>query len=170
MKTFLSLSLIIFCLNCLAQTSIIAHKSHSGSLNTLSFEGDDHLGLPSFELDSVIRINDSTLVEISHAGGFRFGQKDTVVNHPYFTEYLKNYNLEELKERYPQGITFVGFEKPEEPKETRRKKRKRKKAQKEKIDPADPVIGKNGLPTALVIILLVMSLSGLITWQSHSQA
>lgn len=65
-KVFISI-LLIFALGFsgVAQTKIIAHKSHSGSMNSFNpQEYSDNFGLPDFDYRTVIKASDSCLIRI----------------------------------------------------------------------------------------------------------
>ena len=107
MKTFFtllfSLSLIAF-----GQTKLIAYKSHSGNMANFSVNGFDNVGMPPIEIDSIILLNDSTIVEIRSANGMFFN-KDTVVNHPICK--IPHLTVDTLKGLYYRtNIEFVGFD------------------------------------------------------------
>lgn len=81
---------LFICMLCLpfsgfCQTDLIAHKSHSGTMDIVHFgSSDGGFGLPSFLLDSIVKINDSTAVEFLRLWeDDRLYRTDTIVNHPY---------------------------------------------------------------------------------------
>jgi hypothetical protein len=85
-----------------SQTAEIAAKSH-GSNDY--FSETDNFGLPPMVIDSIIYLNDSTIIEVtSHFHNRYF--RDTVVNHPY----IKGRSLDEFKSYFPPSTQFVGFE------------------------------------------------------------
>lgn len=60
----------IFCISCCflvstwSQTSIIAHKSHSGSMETYFVDPSTNFGIPSYRYIRLDTLNDSTAVQI----------------------------------------------------------------------------------------------------------
>ena len=93
------------------QTELIAYKSHSGDMKKISFESYENLGIPPMRIDTIIILNDSTIIEISSrhwSGRSGFCLKDTVVNHPMYegsTDYEKlrgNY--------YDTTIVFINYD------------------------------------------------------------
>ena len=73
--------LLIFCIVIsqlsFGQTELIAYKSHSGNMTYFELSGFDNLGEPPMYIDSIIKLNDSTIVEY-----LSWGLNDTIVNHP----------------------------------------------------------------------------------------
>lgn len=102
-----SIIILTLCIsiNVYSQTKIIAYKSHSGSITNFQDEKDGNFGIsPQQMIDSVIKISDSAVVEIS-----RFGFRDTVY-HPHYLS-KPGISLEEIKSFYPERAKLIGFEK-----------------------------------------------------------
>lgn len=109
MKSVLTLLFITTLFLGFSQTKRIAHLSHSGSLDAFSPKGFDSYGLPPMTIDSLIFINDTTLVQISSIGGDWHVQKDTMVNHPLMLD--DEIDVDSMKYYYRYDDTkFVGFE------------------------------------------------------------
>jgi hypothetical protein len=67
-----------------AQTTIIAHKSHSGTASTFTFADPGNFGAPSPSIIAITRLNDTTsLIRYDRWGGNR---EDTIYNHPLYTD------------------------------------------------------------------------------------
>ncbi len=103
MKTSIVLACLLSFNFSFCQTKIIANKSHSGNAVSLAAEKDGNFGIAPERLDSVIKISDTSVVEVNN-----FGWRDTVYNHPYFLK--PGITIDQLKEENPH-IIFVGFEK-----------------------------------------------------------
>ncbi len=91
----------------MSQTSIIAHKSHSGQMSNFSTtDYDDNLGLPSPRLVEIIKLNDSmaVLVEIQPMMS-DIRMYDTIISHP-IEKRVEDY----LKYRNVNNINLVGFD------------------------------------------------------------
>lgn len=98
--------LALACVNlAFSQTKQIAHKSHSGSKNAF-FSSDyiDNFGEPPEIIDSIIILKNKCIVEIFT---YQFYGRDTVCEHPFFTQGLTE---AEIRAKYPEGTTFIGFE------------------------------------------------------------
>jgi len=105
MKTQLILLLLLFSQFTFAQTELIAYKSHSGNMEHYKLTGFDNLGEPPIYVDSILKLNDSTIVEY-----FSWGYaNDTVVNHPICK--LPQSSLDSLKgDYYNYNTRFINFE------------------------------------------------------------
>ena len=62
---FTRILVLLFTANSISQTELIAFKSHSGDVDNLNSESFDNLGIPPMGIDTIIILNDSTIVEIS---------------------------------------------------------------------------------------------------------
>ena len=95
----------------IAQTELIAYKSHSGDMEDFNPESDENLGIPPMRIDTIIILNDSTIVEISSrhwSGRNGFCAKDTVVNHPM---YEGRSDYEKLRGNYyDTTIVFINYD------------------------------------------------------------
>lgn len=132
MKSLLILLLGIACgVAASAQTRMIAHKSHSGSMENYkagqeagwSDVENSNFGLYTIDfLDTVIRVNDTStvLVRSSHLGSWKRAPisqcRDTVYNHPQYT----GKSVEKMKsgmkknpayDNHVDSVKFIGFEK-----------------------------------------------------------
>jgi hypothetical protein len=86
-----------------SQTAEISAKSHHSSVVS---DEVDNFGLPPMQIDTIIFLNDSVLVEVS-SHGFGRSYYDTVVNHPY----LMGKKPEEIRSYFPVNTVFIGLEK-----------------------------------------------------------
>ncbi|MFT5820014.1 MAG: hypothetical protein ACI8ZM_001248 [Crocinitomix sp.] len=92
------------------QTKRIAFKSHSGNPAYFTYEGEGNFGLmePPSRLDSIVKINDSTVVQFHNTmdGPYYY---DTLLNNPFWNQ--PNLNVDSLKkDNYMyQNTTFIGF-------------------------------------------------------------
>lgn len=105
MKTILGIVLILlFSVSAFSQTELIAYKSHSGNMAHFKLTGYDNLGEPPIFIDSIIKLNDTTIVEYLSWGG-----NDTVQNHPVCK--MSQASLDSLKgSYYDYSIRFINFE------------------------------------------------------------
>jgi hypothetical protein len=87
-----------------AQTAIIAHKSHSGSSSDFFIDPNTNFGEPGPQLIQVVRLNDSTYVNVySEFSGFIY--HDTVRNKIDY-----NLNIDSLKQPgYYNRIEYINF-------------------------------------------------------------
>ncbi|MCH2234490.1 MAG: hypothetical protein MK078_09580 [Crocinitomicaceae bacterium] len=109
MKSVFTFLLLGGVLTSFSQTKRIAYLSHSGSLDAFEIQGGDSFGLPPMTIDSLIFINDTTLVQVSSIGGDWHVQKDTMINHPLLLD--ENIDVDSMKYYYRGDDTkFVGFE------------------------------------------------------------
>lgn len=95
------------------QTELIAYKSHSGNMAYFKAEKLDNLGGPPIRIDSIIKVNDSTIIEYNSYGwGYNNGgpiYTDTVVNHPICKVPVTK--VDSLKSTYyRKNIKFIGFD------------------------------------------------------------
>jgi len=107
MKYLFILFSIIYSLSLIGQTSIIAHKSHSGNTTDFSISDyEDNLGLPAPRLVEAIKLNDSTAVLVRiPAMTIDAKYYDTIVSNP-IEKYMESY----LKYRNLDRINLVGFD------------------------------------------------------------
>ena len=109
MKSVFTLLLFSALFTGFTQTKRIAHLSHSGSLDAFILQGNDSFGLPPMTIDSLIFVNDTTLVQVSSIGGDWHVQKDTMINHPLLLD--EKIDVDSMKYYYRGDQTkFVGFE------------------------------------------------------------
>lgn len=90
-----------------AQTAIIAHKSHSGTASTFVIDPSGNFGDPPPRLKQVVRLNDTTSLEIySDFGGFSY--YDTVYRNPVYANY--NLNIDSINnEAHYFKIEYINF-------------------------------------------------------------
>ncbi|TND01484.1 MAG: hypothetical protein FD123_4255 [Bacteroidetes bacterium] len=138
-----------------AQTKRIAHKSHSGSDAAFSNAGHDDFGNPPPRADTLIWINDSTVVQVDRW----YRSRDTIVNHHYFQD--PKVSLDSLKKIYPRTV-FVGFENKKAP----GKKEKNVKRNSACINRG--VSDEPGNTTGLLVLILVAGTAvAAWTWKSE---
>lgn len=112
MKTQLILAALLFTGTAMAQTGLIAHKSHSGTAATYFAADPGNFGNPPPRLVKVTWINDTTVVtEKNEWQSGPDNEKDTIYNHPIFSD--PNMPLDTLKQMYYGGVEFENFDKKE---------------------------------------------------------
>ncbi|MBI3133609.1 MAG: hypothetical protein HYZ14_02935 [Bacteroidetes bacterium] len=148
MKTLNVFSLAVLLLigsGAAAQTGVIAHRSHSGSMCSFNaFSMPDNLGLPPMSLDSIIWLSDTSVVEISSMGNGWHRITDTVVHHPYCNNPAIGYDS--LKTYYPYYVQLVGFDttkKSEPVADSLAKQRERIKSDEERKKNSTPLVPVN---------------------------
>lgn len=137
----------------LSQTKIIAHKSHSGTIESIIYSDEDNYGMApqrsveTAQLDTVIFINDSMAIMITSAvctmkPAFTEEDKkktlwkqgkDTVFNHPLFS---LQHDLDSIKRGLQSyyfknsidEIVFIGYDNDGRYKRKIRRKRKKDKS------------------------------------------
>lgn len=146
----------------IGQTELIAYKSHSGDMEKFNSEGFENLGIPPMRIDTIIILNDSTIVEISSrqwSGRPGFCVKDTVVNHPMYQE---SSDYEKLRGNYyDTTIVFINYD-------TLTAKQKKRIDKKEKNENSVmPFEGRfpNSNNQLWVILSLFMGMSILFIWK-----
>lgn len=109
MKTLLLPILLFLGYSSLAQTKVIAAKTHSNDFSEIESE-NSNFGLDeSMLIDSVIYIGDDCYVEVRNAWG-NFQSRDTICDNPYFKEH--GYSHESAVKAYRGRTILVGFNKP----------------------------------------------------------
>ena len=106
MKTLLPI-FVLLAGTAFSQTTLIAHKSHSGTASTFAFADPGNFGLPPTRLVKVTKVND-TVVVLAH-DNFARQWTDTIYNHPVFSD--PNIPVDSMKKMYYDGVEFKGFEK-----------------------------------------------------------
>ncbi|WP_148235475.1 hypothetical protein [Fluviicola taffensis] len=99
-----------FILSATSQTAIIAHKSHSGKAVDFFTEPSTNFGIPSPRLVQVIRLNDSTSIEVNdHYNGYY--SYDTVCKNPVYANY--NLDIDSIKKDnyYHSDVDYINFKK-----------------------------------------------------------
>ncbi|MBL4578668.1 MAG: hypothetical protein JKX74_09360 [Flavobacteriales bacterium] len=141
-------ALLLIATPSLSQTKMIAHLSHSGSPHTFSFTGAGNFGLPAYTLDSIVKLSDTSVVEI---GGYRNWARevDTVINHPYCNN--PKISLDSLQQIYGH-VKLVGFG------ESIPKTNTRKKRQILRSKNAPDVYKQNAVSLLFILLLLFMGL------------
>lgn len=109
MKLTSILIVILFSSHAFTQTNVISLKSHSGDMAEIEKE-TDNFGMPMMDIkiDTVLRYKEKCLIEIKTIDG-RHGIRDTICDHPYLEGTGSNYK--QIKQRYPNGVVFIGFNK-----------------------------------------------------------
>lgn len=101
-------TIIVFCICFIAslsqaQTAIIAHKSHSGASIDFFIDPSGNFGDPGPQLIQVVRLNDSTYVNVySEFSGFIY--HDTVRSRINY-----NLNIDSLKQSGYNRIEYINF-------------------------------------------------------------
>jgi len=106
MKTLLSL-LVLFTTSVFGQTTIIAHKSHSGTAATFFAEPSSNFGEPPSRVVSIEKLNDTTVIQ--HWDQWHWRDQDTLYNHPILSD--PNISVDSMKKIYNYGVEFKNFEK-----------------------------------------------------------
>nr|WP_294860412.1 hypothetical protein [uncultured Fluviicola sp.] len=109
MKTVLISFICLFAHLSQAQTAIISHKSHSGTAADFFIDPSTNFGIPSPQLVQVIRLNDSTSIEVyDHYQGYY--QYDTVYKNPSYANY--NLDLDSIAQSpYHRKVEYLNFKK-----------------------------------------------------------
>tara|TARA_B110000046_G_C13013251_1_gene407620 strand:+ start:310 stop:648 length:339 start_codon:yes stop_codon:yes gene_type:complete len=92
-----------------AQTKAIAFKSHSGNPAYYPTEGDGNFGIvePRLTLDSIIKVNDSTIIHYHNTVQGPY-YCDTLVGHTFWSH--PNINIDNLRKEYKYTqVKFIGF-------------------------------------------------------------
>ncbi|MBL4755603.1 MAG: hypothetical protein JKY52_18675 [Flavobacteriales bacterium] len=131
-----------------AQTKMIAHLSHSGNVNTFSFNGEGNFGLREPRLQEIVKISDTAVVamfDFSYSGS----RRDTLLNHALFSN--PAISVDSLRRLWP-SVDFVGFEDTFQPND--------KKKQHEHVLPNRPNGNNqhNGIPILALSISILMVL------------
>jgi len=109
-KLLIVLFLLSFCFTCFSQTKKIAHRSHSGKNSTFKpFNYSDNFGLPSRDIDSIIKISDKKIVEVPTFP--QYYKRDTINIKDYYMFKNPKISMDSIRKKYPD-IKFVGFDKP----------------------------------------------------------
>lgn len=109
MKALLIFIFSFICLISQAQTAIIAHKSHSGTAIDFFIDPNSNFGIPSPKLAQVIRLNDTTSIEVydTYHGYYEY---DTVYNNLYYANY--DLDLDSIaKSPYHRKVEYLNFKK-----------------------------------------------------------
>lgn len=167
MKKYLIIFLFLGVLsNAFSQTELIAYKSHSGDMDKFDDAGCENLGIPPLRIDTIVILNDSTIIEISSrhwSGRPGFCVKDTVVNHPM---YQKSSDYKKLKGTYyDTSIVFINYDTLS----AKEKKRMAKKQKKENsVFPVSTQFPNSG-NRLLVMLSLFMGLFVVMIWQFNKR-
>ena len=109
MKTLLLFTLLISG-TVLAQTNVIAVKSHSSDISISNNEPDNFGGsMEVFEVYKVEYLGNECLVEMSKGGlnGWE-AKSDTICNHPFLKQ--GKTDVKRIKKMYDEKVEFVGFD------------------------------------------------------------
>jgi hypothetical protein len=178
MKTIFTSFACIFIISAVfGQTELIAYKSHSGNMKFFKATNIDNLGGPPIRIDSIIKVNDSTIIEYNSYGwGTNQGgpvYTDTVTNHPICK--LPNNKVDSLKTNYYHSdIKFIGFDSTStkieevdsiiEIKDEKKVKRNKRKDKKYEISPISPNNTPNDSGLLKTQSLTVYLFSGLLVF------
>ena len=92
----------------MAQTKLIHHRSHSGSLASFDASSPGNFGLPfDIEVQQVIWYSDSMVVEVAKFGPQEL--RDTFYVHPLYLE--QSISLDSIKQLLGPAVEFMDFEK-----------------------------------------------------------
>lgn len=92
-----------------AQTAIIAHKSHSGTAADFFIDPNTNFGIPSPRLVQVIRLNDSTSIEV-YDNYHGYYQYDTVYRNLAYANY--DLDIDSItKSAYHRNVEYLNFKK-----------------------------------------------------------
>lgn len=141
-----------------AQTAIIAHKSHSGVASDFFIDPNTNFGIPSPRLVQVIRLNDSTSIEV-YDNYHGYYQYDTVYKNSAYANY--DLDIDSItKSAYHRNVEYLNFKKS--PKHIKpippgRKNPQMNEIQSDQlqIEPASEPIPKKKKRSALLFIFLV---------------
>lgn len=91
-----------------AQTTLIAHKSHSGTASTFAFADPGNFGL-SERLVKVKKISDTSVVLTNLYGSDE--SNDTIYGHPIFSD--PNISVDSMQQLYYyENVNFENFQQP----------------------------------------------------------
>jgi len=156
----------------MAQTALIAHRSHSGTIATFDATANENFGLPpsTYITDSVMRISDTLAVrygQVHHYNGRSARQtQDTLsYNVPPSAPQI---TVEKLRAQYPKA-KFLGFDSPQPPPKPIRGRRKRSTLVVPPTSDNGPT-ARPGLPRTVGVVagslLLLLALGwGACTWR-----
>lgn len=108
MKRILATLLLFGATTTLAQTSVIAVKSHHGDLIQIP-ESTDHFGemAPMPVYDTIIKLTNNCVIQIGENNGYGMNFRDTVCGHWYY-EKVK-YDVDKVQEYHGKDVILVGF-------------------------------------------------------------
>ncbi|MFT5858055.1 MAG: hypothetical protein ACI865_000139 [Flavobacteriaceae bacterium] len=111
MKLLLSITALVVIFTSVAQTDIIATRSHGGNVSKANSLAKGNFGLdePSFEILKVEYIGNNCVVEKRKWYGDNSIYLDTSCHNQLF-EGL-DYNVNKIKEYFPKSVKFAGFDK-----------------------------------------------------------
>lgn len=111
-RLFLLLAFFSLSLSITAQTKLLHHRSHSGSLATFDASSPGNFGLPfNYEIIQVIWHSDSMVVEVAQFGPQE--KCDTFYFHPVYLE--QSISLDSIKRMMGPEVEFIDFEKRSRP-------------------------------------------------------
>jgi len=158
MKTLFLVIVCFFTTLSQAQTAIIAHKSHSGSTADFFIDPSTNFGIASPQLVQVIRINDSTSIEVydTYRGYYEY---DTVYKNPTYANY--NLDLDSIAQSpYHRKVEYLNFKKSSKslkPKPPRNQIHQIEKIQPDKLQevPQQEATPRKKKRSALLFIFLI---------------
>lgn len=181
MKTLILIIILsALSLTAISQTKMIAHKSHSGSLQNFTTDGIHNFGDPPMPMviDTVKRLSDSTIVRVFH--DYWGNNSDTIQNHPFFND--PNIAVDSLQKMFPE-TTFVGYDttppqqqdnqqsqqnnqqQPQEKKAKKKNKKKRNKKEDKSTFFLIPNLPSGGTP----LLIIILSISSLIFYNTRKK-
>jgi len=99
------------------QTTLIAHKSHSGTAATFALADPGNFGIPPSRLVKITKLSDTSVVLTNSRGGM-MEEKDTLYNHPVYSDpaitvdSMRNYAR--VTEYSSKELEFENFDKKQE--------------------------------------------------------
>ncbi|WP_430406929.1 hypothetical protein [Fluviicola sp.] len=154
-----------------AQTAIIAHKSHSGTAADFFIDPNTNFGIPPPRLVQVIRLNDSSSIEV-YDNYHGYYQYDTVYRNLAYANY--DLDIDSItKSAYHRNVEYLNFKKS--PKHVKpippgRKNPQMNEIQSDQlqIEPAPEPVPKKKKRSALLFIFLITG-GGLLLFRFSSR-
>lgn len=179
--------IVVLSLKLFGQTKLIAHKSHSGSMEGFSINTVDNFGLgePYISLQKAIKLEDGRVIIAKISGQLDWinknvhsidkttflknviehnGTIDTLSQHPVWNN--PNIGIDSLKVLYGNEIEYIGFDKAI--KKTQ-KEVKRKKANAPLVLPPSSSNPNGNLPLLIIAISLLMIIMIFYNWRKKTQ-
>lgn len=142
MKFFNILAFVITASATNAQTPLIAHKSHSGTVANFSTEAFGNFGIPSRKMVQIVYVNDSTTLNVYTRFGHEF-EADTI-----HSPISYNLNIDSMKTAVPylRNVEYVNFKHSPESAKSKIYKKESELENSEQIE-ANPIEQPNPLTT-----------------------
>ena len=158
----------VFC-----QTKMIAHKSHSGGIESFSVNGSDNFGLDMPDIDSVVRLTDTSVLRFPGL----HGRVDTVYKGRSWPIDLFG-DIDELRKGFP-GTKFIGFDRKKKqskyvPKPTRKRNSPaRRDSSSRRTSPTIGLMDESGYGDRMLLLVLGVSVAlpsiGYGIWRSETR-